>query len=155
RDWSSDVCSSDLTFSALAQDIVEVTGVVVDPQKIPLIGVSISVKDAPGLGTTTDNKGHYKIKVERYKTLVFSSVGYQKQEILVKDVHSINVTLKESETSVLDEVVVTGTGTQRTLTSTAATSSVDLSTMKGNPTSSISNALIGNAPGVLGMMQSG
>ena len=46
-----------ITFSALAQDIVEVTGVVVDPQKIPLIGVSISVKDAPGLGTTTDNRG--------------------------------------------------------------------------------------------------
>ncbi|MDR3011376.1 MAG: TonB-dependent receptor [Sphingobacterium sp.] len=143
------------TFGALAQDILEVTGVVVDAQKTPIVGVSIFVKDAPGLGTTTDNKGSYRIKVERYKTLVFSSVGYKRQEILVKDNHMINVTLKESETSVLEEVVVTGTGTQRTLTSTAATSSVDVGTMKGNPTSSISNALIGNAPGVLGMMQSG
>lgn len=144
-----------ITFSALAQDMFEVTGVVVDPQKIPLVGVSVSVKDMPGLGTTTDNKGAYKIKVERYKTLVFSSVGYQKQEILVKDVHTIDVTLRESETSVLDEVVVTGTGTQKKLTLTGAASTVDVETMKSNPTSSITNALAGNVPGVMAMMQSG
>ena len=99
-----------VSFGVSAQDMLEVTGVVVDAQKAPIVGVSVSVKDAPGLGTTTDNKGNYKIKVERYKTLVFSSIGYQKQEILVKDNHVIDVTLKESETSVLEEVVITGTG---------------------------------------------
>lgn len=144
-----------LSYAALAQDIVEVRGVIVDAQKTPLIGVSISVKDAPGLGTTTDNKGNYKIKVEKYKTLVFSSVGYQKQEILVKDTYTIDLTLKESETSVLDEVVVTGTGTQKKLTLTGAASTVDVSTMKSNPTSSVTNALAGNVPGVMAMMQSG
>lgn len=144
-----------LSYAALAQDIVEVRGVIVDAQKTPLIGVSISVKDAPGLGTTTDNKGNYKIKVERYKTLVFSSVGYQKQEILIKDTYTIDLTLKESETSVLDEVVVTGTGTQKKLTLTGAASTVDVSTMKSNPTSSVTNALAGNVPGVMAMMQSG
>lgn len=66
------------SWSVFAQEIVEVSGVIVDTQKSPLVGVSIAVKDAPGLGTTTDSKGNYKIKVERYKTLVFSSVGYQK-----------------------------------------------------------------------------
>lgn len=143
------------TLSVFAQEIVEVTGVIVDTQKSPLIGVSISVKDAPGLGTTTDSKGNYKIKVDRYKTLVFSSVGYEKQEVLVKDSPIINVTLKEAETSVLDEVVVTGTGTQKKLTLTGAASTVDVETMKGNPTSSITNALAGNVPGVMAMMQSG
>jgi TonB-linked SusC/RagA family outer membrane protein len=144
-----------LSYAVLAQDIVEVRGVIVNAQKAPLIGVSISVKDAPGLGTTTDNKGNYKIKVEKYKTLVFSSVGYQKQEILVKDTYTIDLTLKESETSVLDEVVVTGTGTQKKLTLTGAASTVDVSTMKSNPTSSVTNALAGNVPGVMAMMQSG
>lgn len=143
------------TLSVFAQEIVEVTGVIVDTQKSPLIGVSISVKDAPGLGTTTDSKGNYKIKVDRYKTLIFSSVGYEKQEVLVKDSPIINVTLKEAETSVLDEVVVTGTGTQKKLTLTGAASTVDVETMKGNPTSSITNALAGNVPGVMAMMQSG
>ncbi|MEI2292518.1 TonB-dependent receptor [Sphingobacterium sp. ML3W] len=150
-------CMALLSFSlsVFAQEIVEVTGVIVDTQRSPLIGVSIAVKDAPGLGTTTDSKGNYKIKVERYKTLVFSSVGYQKQEVLVKDSHIIDVSLKESETSVLDEVVVTGTGTQKKLTLTGAASGVDVETMKSNPTSSITNALAGNVPGVMAMMQSG
>ncbi|WP_257668395.1 SusC/RagA family TonB-linked outer membrane protein [Parapedobacter tibetensis] len=144
-----------ITFSALAQEIVEVTGVVVDANKAPLIGVNIAVTDAPGLGTVTDNKGNYKINVERYKKLTFSYVGFQKQEVLVKDNLVIDVTLQESETSVLDEVVVTGTGTQKRLTLTGAVTTVNVDDLKSNPTSSLSNALAGNVPGVLAMMQSG
>jgi len=139
----------------MAQESVEVIGLVSDAQKTPMIGVSVSVKDAPGWGVVTDNNGRYKIKVDRYKTLIFSSVGYQKKEVLVKDNLTINVTLLEAETSVLDEVVVTGTGTQKRLTLTGAVSTVDVETMKSNPTSSITNALAGNVPGVMAMMQSG
>jgi len=144
-----------LTFNVTAQEVVEVSGTIVDAQKKPLIGVSVSVKDAPGLGTVTDNKGYYKIKVEQYKQLIFSSLGYEKQEILVKDNFVINVTLIESEISVIDEIVVTGTGTQTKLSSTAAVSSVNVNNLKSNPTSSITNALAGNVPGVMAMMQSG
>src|SRR5690606_16208981 len=100
-----------VAFCALAQEVVEVTGVVVDANKVPQIGVSVFVKDAPGRGTVTDNNGYYKINVDRYKTLVFSSLGFKTQEILVKDNLLINVTLQEAETSVLDEIIVTGTGT--------------------------------------------
>jgi len=144
-----------VTYTLQAQETLEVTGVVTDNQKMPIVGVSVSVKDAPGLGSVTDSKGHYKIKVERYKTLVFSSVGYKKQEVLVKDIAVLDIRLQEAETSVLDEVVVTGTGSQRKLTMTGAASSVDVGTMKSNPTSSLSNALAGNVPGVMAMMQSG
>lgn len=144
-----------VTFCALAQEIVEVTGIVVDANKEPLVGVNITVTDAPGLGTVTDKNGEYRIKVERYKKLSFSYVGFQKQEILVKETLTINVTLSESETSVLEEVVVTGTGPQTRLTMTGATSSVNTDDLKSNPTSSLSNALAGNVPGVLAMMQSG
>ncbi|GGH08197.1 TonB-dependent receptor [Sphingobacterium alkalisoli] len=143
------------TLSALAQEIVEVRGVVVDAAKTPLVGVSVFVTDAPGLGAVTDNNGQYKIKVEQYKKLTFSYVGYDKQEILVKDVFNINVTLQESEMSVLDEVVVTGTGPQSRLSLSAAVSVVDVNDMKSNPTSSLSNALAGNVPGVMAMIQSG
>lgn len=144
-----------ITFGLSAQGTVEVSGIVTDAKQEPLMGVSIFVKEAPGLGTVTDKNGHYKIKVEQYKKLVFSFVGYQKQEILVKDAFTINVSLLESETSVLDEVVVTGTGSQKKLTLTGATTDVDVNTMKGNPTSSLSNALAGNVPGVFAMGQSG
>jgi len=144
-----------VAFAALAQETVEVTGIVVDAKKEPLPGVSVFVTDAPGLGTITDDKGRYKIKVERYKKLTFTSLGYQKQEILVKDAFVINITMEEAETSVLDEVVVTGTGVQKKLTVTGAVTTVNVDELKSNPTSSLSNALAGNVPGVMAMMQSG
>ena len=144
-----------VTFGVLAQGTIEVTGIITGAKQEPLMGVSVFVKDAPGLGTVTDKNGNYRIKVEQYKKLVFSFVGYQKQEVLIKDALAVNVALKESETSVLDEVVVTGTGSQKKLTLTGATSDVDVNNMKSNPTSSLSNALAGNVPGVMAMMQSG
>lgn len=144
-----------VTFSTLAQEIVEVTGFVTDVNEEPIVGVSVFVTDAPGLGTVTDNNGNYKIKVERYKKLTFSYLGYEKQEVLVKDALVINVTLQASETSVLDEVVVTGTGVQKRLTLTGAVTTANVDDLKSNPTSSLSNALAGNVPGVLAMMQSG
>jgi len=144
-----------VAFSTLAQEMVEVTGVVVDTKKEPLPSVSVFVTDAPGLGTTTDNQGRYKIKVERYKKLNFTYLGYKKQEILVKDNFVINVTMEEAETSVLDEVVVTGTGVQKKLSVTGAVTTVNVEELKSNPTSSLSNALAGNVAGVMAMMQSG
>src|SRR5690606_36951616 len=144
-----------VTLNTLAQEIVEVSGTVIDVNKEPLIGVSVFVTDAPGLGTVTDNDGNYSIRVERYKKLTFSYIGYDKKEILIKDDFVIDVTLEESEMSVLDEVIVTGTGPQTRLTMTGAVSTPDLNDMKSNPTSSLSNALAGNVPGVLAMMQSG
>lgn len=138
-----------------AQEIVEVTGIVVDAGKEPLVGVSVFVTDAPGLGTVTDENGRYRIRTERYKKLTFSYLGYEKQEVLVKDDLVINVTLQQAETSVLDEVIVTGTGAQTRLTLTGAVSTVNVDDLKSNPTSSLSNALAGNVPGVLAMMQSG
>jgi TonB-linked SusC/RagA family outer membrane protein len=140
---------------SLAQEIVEVTGIVLDAQKNPLPGISVHVLDAPGLGTITDNKGVYKIKAERYKKLVFRSVGFQTQEVVIKEDLTLNITLVEKESSVLEEVVVTGTGNQTKLTLTGAVTTVNVDDLKSNPTSSLSNALAGNVAGVMAMMQSG
>lgn len=144
-----------VTFGTVAQEIVEVTGVVVDTQKEPLVGVSIFVTDAPGLGAVTNENGQYRINVERYKRLTFSHVGFESQEILIIDTLVVNVTMEEAETSILEEVVVTGTGTQKRLTLTGAVTTVNVDDLKSNPTSSVSNALAGNVPGVMAMMQSG
>jgi len=40
--------------NAIAQQKVEVTGVVTDVSNEPLIGVNITVSDLPGFGTITD-----------------------------------------------------------------------------------------------------
>src|SRR5690606_7273257 len=83
------------------------------------------------------------------------SVGFQTQEVVIKEDLTLNITLVEKESSVLEEVVVTGTGNQTKLTLTGAVTTVNVDDLKSNPTSSLSNALAGNVPGVMAMMQSG
>ena len=67
----------------------------------------------------------------------------------------IDVTLRESSASVIDEVVITGTGAQKKITMTGAVSTVDVNVLKSSPTSSLANALAGNVPGVLARQTSG
>ena len=133
---------------------IEVTGVVTDVNKEPLIGVNITVKNMPGFGVMTDINGKYKIKVPDYSTLIFSYVGFQSKEVLVKDKRVIDVVMKEDENNVLDEVTVTGTGAQKKITVTGAVTTVDVSQLK-TPSSSITNALAGNVPGILARQTSG
>lgn len=67
------------------QEKIEISGIVLDQNKEPLVGVNVSVKDIPGLGAITDINGKFKIKVEPYQWLVFTFIGFDKQEILVKE----------------------------------------------------------------------
>lgn len=138
-----------------AQESIIVTGVVTDRNKEPLVGVNITVGDMVGLGTITDINGKYKIKLEPYHRLIFSYIGFDKVEVLVKEQRVVNVTMKEAEASVIDEVVITGTGAQKKLTVTGAVTNVNVSDLKVNPTGNISNALAGNVAGVLAMQTSG
>ena len=140
---------------AWAQETIVVTGVVTDGNKEPLIGVNITVRDMPGLGAITDINGKYSIKMEPYQRLIFSYIGFDKAEVLVKEQRVVNVSLKESEASTLDEVVITGTGVQKKLTVTGAVTTVNVDDLKANPTGNLSNALAGNVAGVLAMQTSG
>jgi len=83
---------------ALAQDQLEITGTVTDAQGEPIVGATITVKDVSGLGVITNIDGHYKIKVERYKKLVFSYIGFKPVEVLVRgDKTVIDVKLNEEK----------------------------------------------------------
>ena len=67
---------------------------------------------------------------------------------------TLNVVMKEAQASVLDEVVITGMGAQKKVTLTGAVSNVDIKHLK-TTTSSITNALAGNVPGILARQTSG
>jgi Outer membrane cobalamin receptor protein len=144
------------TVSALAQSEMEITGKVTDDSGEGLIGVSVVVKDVKGLGVITDIDGNYKIKVRQYQTLVYSYIGYQSQEVLVKgDKRVIDIVLKEETNNVIDELVVTGMGTQKKLTLTGAVTNVNMADLKHYSSSNITNALAGNVPGIIAMQTSG
>ena len=134
---------------------IEVSGNVKDETGMPLIGVNISVKNTRGLGVITDIDGNYTIKIAPYSTLIYSYIGMVTQEILIKEnMKKVNVVLKESTKNVIDEVVVTGTGVQKKVTVTGAVSTVNVDLLK-TPTSSVTNALAGNVPGIMAMQNSG
>ncbi len=134
---------------------VEISGSVADSQGEPLIGVSVTVKNMPGLGVITDADGKYKIKTTSFQYLVFSYIGFQTQEHLVKEENTVlNIVMEESKETVLDAVTVTGVGTQKKVTVTGAITTVDVGTLN-TPVSSISNALAGNVSGVMAMQKSG
>lgn len=144
-----------ISFNTFSQQTVTVKGTVTDMQGEPMIGVNIIVKDVPGLGAVTDLDGRYQLKMEQFHKLTFSYIGFKPVEILVKDELTINVKMEESEGSVLDEVVVTGMGTQKKLTVTGAITNVNVEELKRTSTSNLSNALAGNVPGIMAMQTSG
>ena len=143
------------SFSVFAQEMIDVTGTVIDNTGEPLIGVTIYVANNPGLGTTTDVNGGYKIRVERYNKLVFQYLGYQKEEVLVNDQKIVNVTMKDAIDNTLEELVVVGTGVQKKQTLTGAVTTVNVNELKSSPSSNISNTLAGNVAGVMAMGVSG
>lgn len=149
------ICLLLVSVSTFAQKKIEVTGVVMDINKEPLVGVNVTVKDQAGLGAITDINGRYKISIEEFSRLVFSYIGFDEQEVLVKRQQVVDVIMKESEASELDEVVITGTGAQKKLTVTGAVTTVNVNDLKANPTANLSNALAGNVAGVLAMQTSG
>lgn len=99
-----------------------VTGKVTSAEEGALPGVNIVIQGTLQ-GVTTDVDGNYSIQVPGPDAvLVFSSIGFNSQNITVGNQSTIDVLMVASLTS-LDEVVVTGYGTQKRkeLTSSIAT----------------------------------
>ena len=139
----------------LAQENIVVTGIVTDTNKEPIIGVNVSIADMPGLGAITDIYGKYMLKMPPYRKLIFTSIGYDKLEVLVKEQRVVNVVMKESEATALDEVVITGTGAQKKIAVTGAITNVDVEELKSTPSSSMADALAGVVPGIQAMQSNG
>src|SRR5699024_4872179 len=123
----------------------EVTGTVQDEEGIPLAGVNVSIMDAEG-GTSTDGEGNYELKVEEGQVLRFSFVGFETQTKTVGEENVINVILKEG--TELDEIVVTGYGTQRKSDVTGSISQIKSEQIQGEISPSFESILAGKASGV-------
>ena len=84
----------------------------------PLPGVSIVVKGTT-TGTTTGNDGTYTINLTNAanRTLTFSFIGYETQEVAVGNRSTIDVELAARSTT-LSEVVVTALGIKKDIRTT-------------------------------------
>lgn len=151
------ICILLLGFSVnvFAQENIVVTGIVTDTSKEPMIGVNVSIADMPGLGTITDINGKFLIKMPPYRKLVFTYVGFDAKEVLVKEQRVVNVIMKESEASSLDEVVITGTGGQKKIAISGAVTNVNIDDLKVIPSTSMADGLAGVVPGIQAMQTNG
>lgn len=136
------------SLTGTAQEKKMISGVVKDSAGNALPGVSISEKGT-STATVTDMNGMFRIPVSTAKpVLVFSSIGFNRKEIVVGDQTAINVSLTGEITS-LEGVVVTALGIkkdQRKL-GYATTQVLGKDIVQSAPTN-FASALYGKAPGV-------
>lgn len=110
-------------FSLHAQT-VQITGTVTSAEdRLPLPGVSVIVSGTT-IGTVTDFNGRYSLAVPAdARSLIYSFVGYETQEIAIEGRTTINVQMLVSIVA-LDELVVVGYGVQRKREVTGSITSV-------------------------------
>ena len=136
-----------------AADIVK--GTVIDASGEPLIGATVIEKGTTN-GTATDIDGFFQLNVNDAKkaVLVISYVGYATQEVPIKGLKEVNVTLQE-ESSLLNEVVVVGYGQQKKESVVGAISQVNSGDLLETPSANLSQAITGKIPGVITSQTSG
>ena len=85
-------------------------GTVTNSNKISISGASVVIKETRS-GTSTDTNGVFVLKTgdEKKLTLIVSSVGYLKKEILIVTENTTNIIIQlDDEAKVLDDLIVTG-----------------------------------------------
>ena len=130
---------------------ITATGTVTDSEGEPLIGVSVVEKGALN-GVTTDIDGNFSISVQDGATIVFSYVGYDNVE--AKAATGMSIVMKENST-MLDEVVAVGYGTQKKSVVTASIAKVGSDELLATAPVRMDNALKGLASGVTVTSSSG
>uniref|UniRef100_UPI003216C2E9 SusC/RagA family TonB-linked outer membrane protein n=1 Tax=uncultured Draconibacterium sp. TaxID=1573823 RepID=UPI003216C2E9 len=133
--------------SSMAQDVIQ--GKVVDAsQNLPLPGVNvIIVGTTTGVSTNIDGEFAIEIPSVDKSELEFSMIGFKSQRIQVVASQFLNVVM-ETETTALDEVVITGYTTQSRAEMTTSISKLDTKVLESVPRSNAATALQGTIAGL-------
>ena len=127
---------------------IRITGHVVDASNNPMAGVNV-VESGTTNGILTGADGSYSISVASSKSVIsFSFIGYATVDVTVENQTTINVTLKENVLG-LQEVVVTGYGSQKKATLTGSIVNVGGDELTKSPMANVTNSLSGKLPGLI------
>ena len=131
-----------------------ITGTVTDKAGAPIPGVSVVITGTTQ-GTLTDVNGKYSIDIpEGSKSLTFSFIGMQTQEIIIGSLTQIDITMIETAAT-LDEFVVIGYGTVKKSDLTGSVASIKGAELKTVVASNVMQTLAGRATGVQVVQNSG
>ena len=127
--------------------LLPITGKVIDMNGNPLAGVSIIEKGTTN-GAVTKEDGSFNITVkDENAVLIVSNVGYNQQEVMVKNLTDADIILTPVDNR-LDEVVVVGYGTQSKGKLLGSVATVDADKLENRPVTNVSSALAGLSSGV-------
>ncbi len=149
---SSAYASDTESYASVQQNVITVTGTVVDANGEPIVGVG--VVQSPTNGTVTDLDGKYTLSVPSDAVLTFSSIGYTTTEVKVNGRTTVDVTLTADVQS-LDDAVVVGYGVQKKATLTGSISAVNGEDLKKVSAANMTNTLAGKTAGVIAYSRSG
>ncbi|MDW5287790.1 MG2 domain-containing protein [Formosa sp. PL04] len=102
----------------------QIRGTIIDTEGLPLPGVNVTVKGS-SKGTQTDFDGEFTLEANTDDTIILSYIGYSTTEFDVDNKNTFVIKMVEDSQS-LDEVVVTGYGTQLKKSLTGSVSSVQV-----------------------------
>jgi len=68
---------------SLYAQTTEISGIIMDENNQPMMGVNVITQGTTGQGTISDVNGKYNIFTEMNTTLVFSFIGYKTAEVSV------------------------------------------------------------------------
>lgn len=136
-----------INVSDTAYQTTSIRGRVTNEMQVPLSGVSVTVKGSL-LGVVTDTEGNYIItSAPMHSVLIFSSIGYNSEEIRVTTQTEVNVTLKESAAE-LGGVVVIAYGTQRKGQILSSIGTIKAEDLARSTSPTTSGALVGKVAGL-------
>lgn len=136
-----------ITQTSSSQQKKTITGTIVDPSGMPVIGANVMVKGTTN-GTITDMDGKFSLEVPKESMLVVSYIGYANQEIKVSNQTNLSIALKE-DAEALDELVVVGYGTQKKINLTGSIGTIKTDeTLKARPVTNVQELLAGSVPGM-------
>ena len=150
------VKSSDNASSASSQQTGQkISGKVTDQSGTALPGVTVVVSGTT-VGTVTDGEGNYTLALPvGARSVIFSFIGLQSQEILVAGKSNLNITMNQL-TIGLEEVVAIGYGTTKKQDLSAAVAVVqNIDKLKETPQLSVASMIQGHVPGVTVVNQGG
>lgn len=132
-----------------------IKGKVLDEKGQPIPGVSVQLIGTK-IGTVTDFNGNFALSIpDGGGTLNFSFLGFKAYTQQVNSNTGVLTIKLQPSANALNEVVVTAFGVQKKVNVTGAVSTIDAKDILASPVGNITNALIGNAPGVSGLQTSG
>ena len=138
--------NADASTDEKSDNLVDVSGTVVDSNNEPIIGATVSLVGT-NTGVVTDINGKFQLKAPKGSRIRISYIGSFEKVLNIKKAEHFDVVMQENSTD-LEEVVVVGYGTQKKVNVTGAVSMVKGDVLEERPITSVAAGLQGELPGV-------